>query len=123
MTPQWVVEFIKSLDKKHLYKFYKLDEWLELRDAVLQFYHYECQDCKAKGKYKPAQMVHHNQWVKSHPETALDFYYIDNKGERKINLVALCNDCHNKRHPEKFKHLKDAQTQRHQKKQLNQERW
>ncbi len=51
MTPQWVVEFIKSLDKKHLYKFYKLDEWLELREDVLDYYHRECQDCKAKGKY------------------------------------------------------------------------
>ncbi|MDE6707870.1 MAG: HNH endonuclease [Oscillospiraceae bacterium] len=52
---------------------------------------YQCQDCKRYGRLREAVTVHHIQHLAEHPELAL----------QSENLISLCAECHNKRHPEK----------------------
>lgn len=95
----WIRELIR---KKQLYKFYKTDNWKELRQSVLDDYHNECVGCLKEGKYTRAECVHHVNHVRNRPELALSKYYVDSNGKRQSNLLPLCNTCHNKEHPEKF---------------------
>lgn len=107
---QWIEQLMQE-DK--LYRFYKSKEWQKKKDKVLKEFHNECAWCKEKGRISLATQVHHIQYVKTHPELALDEYYI-HKGKRYRNLVPLCHDCHDKAH-ERMKYRKN--------KQLNEERW
>lgn len=116
MTPQNIVDFIKSLDKSEIWKFYKLPEWQALRAEILAEQHNECQVCKAKGKYTPADTVHHIQYVRKHPETALDKTY-EYKGNTYVNLIAICKACHNEVHTEKLANKRNSAIM------LNEERW
>lgn len=77
-------------------RFYLGSEWKAVRDEVLRLDHNECQMCKAQGKYTKAQVVHHVQHLKDRPDLALTIWH---RGQRQ--LVSLCNECHNKAHPEK----------------------
>ncbi len=54
--------------------------------------HRECQRCKAKKIYTKATTVHHVNYVKKHPDMALEIWY-EWHGVRKRNLVSLCHDC------------------------------
>lgn len=54
---------------------------------------YQCQLCKRYGRMTQAKIVHHKLELDEYPELAFD----DN------NLVAVCQACHNKLHPEKGK--------------------
>lgn len=92
----YIVGLIRS-DK--LEKFYQTEDWRELRRDVLEFFHYECQECLKKGNYTKAECVHHVNEVREHPALALSRYYTDLiSGETKPNLVPLCNICHNAVH-------------------------
>lgn len=79
-------------------KFYFSDDWKELREDVLDRFHYECQRCLERGKYTRAICVHHVNEVRHRPDLALSRYYMDEHGERKPNLLPLCNTCHNEVH-------------------------
>lgn len=92
-------------------QFYKQKDWKHLRQKVLELDHYECQICKAKGKYTRADTVHHVNHIEDRPDLALSIYY---NGER--NLLSVCKDCHNSLHPEKMKRFE-------RKKPLTPERW
>lgn len=116
MTPQVIIDFIKSLPKSEIWKFYKLPEWQTVRQEVLTEQHNECQVCKQAGKYTPADTVHHIQYLRKHPETALDKTYTY-KGVEYVNLIAICRSCHNKVHTEKFESLRYSSVP------LNEERW
>lgn len=116
MTPQYIVDFIKGLDKQDIWKFYKLAEWQKVRAEVLAEQYYECQVCKSKGKYTPADTVHHIQYVRKHPETALDKTY-EYKGKTYVNLIAICKACHNHVHTEKLENKRNSAIP------LNEERW
>jgi len=94
----WIRQLI-ARDKVFL--FYYTDEWKELRAEVMEYFHSECQECLKRGRYTRADCVHHVNHLRDAPQYALSKYYTDSKGERQYNLVALCNDCHNKAHPEK----------------------
>lgn len=94
----WITSLIAE-DK--IYKFYKSKEWIALRQKVLQEHHYECSHCRANGKIKKAETVHHVHHVKEFPQYALTQYIIDEQGNHISNLIPLCNACHNKEHPEK----------------------
>lgn len=96
--------------------FYLSEDWKELREEVLRDFYYECQECLKEGRYTRADCVHHINEVKKRPDLALSRYYIDSKGNTQLNLVPLCNQCHNNVH-EKLKqfYLKDRF--------MNQERW
>lgn len=76
-------------------QFYYSEDWKELRQDVLDFFHNECQECLKKGEYTKADCVHHVNEVRHRPELALSRYYIDSKGNKQYNLVPLCNQCHN----------------------------
>lgn len=80
-----------------MYKFYKLPEWINLKNEILKEQHYECEICRKQGKYTRAYLVHHNRFVRKYPELALSKTYTY-KDKKYKNLVALCNSCHEKIH-------------------------
>lgn len=117
MNKQELAAFIRELIKADkLVVFYKGKEWLELRQEVLIENHYECAECKKKGKYTKADCVHHINEVRHKPELALSKYYYDKQGNKKKNLIPLCNQCHN------IIHDKLGNWQRKDKF-INEERW
>ena len=73
-------------------RFYKTREWGQKRLEILERDNYECQRCKAEGRFSPAVVVHHVQHLDRHPELALE----------DDNLLSLCEPCHNREHPEKL---------------------
>ena len=77
---------------------YKSRKWKRLRAEVLASDKYECQDCKARGRYTRADTVHHIKRVKQYPKLAMSKIYIDEQGNVKRNLISLCRDCHEKAH-------------------------
>jgi len=114
----WIRELIRE---NKIYLFYKTDEWLNLRAEVMRDAHYECQHCLKDGIYKRAEMVHHINEVRIRPDLALTREYIDAiTKEIKINLVALCNACHEKEHPDRFG---DYRNKRGIERFTNEERW
>lgn len=122
---KWIEELIA---KKELWRFYKSKEWITLREQVLEDNHYECAICKSHGKItrydidaqgnkKLITTVHHNQFVRKHPELALSRTYTF-KGKEYVNLIPVCKACHNKLHPEKNKNKQGASEHF-----VNEERW
>lgn len=111
---KWIRELIQD-DKVQL--FYQTKEWKELRQEVLFENHYECQHCKAKGKYTRADCVHHVNEVKVRPDLALSKYYTDHEGNEHKQLIPLCNECHN------IVHDRLGHRERESKKFTNVERW
>jgi 5-methylcytosine-specific restriction enzyme A len=81
-------EIMQLIKTNNLMKFYKGRDWMSLRLAALSRDNHECQNCKAKGKYRKADCVHHMREVKDRPDLAL----------RLDNLKSLCNSCHNEVH-------------------------
>lgn len=88
-----------------LVMFYKSARWRKLRQQRMRLDNNECQLCKHEGKYHKAEMVHHKIHVRDNPMLALDM----------DNLMSLCNECHNREHPEKLI--------LNEKKFVNEERW
>ena len=89
-------KYIRQLiSRDQIAKFYLSEDWKELREDVLQTFHYECQECIKEGRYTKADCVHHINEVRQRPDLALSRYYVDDKGQRQYNLVPLCNTCHN----------------------------
>ena len=84
-----------------------------LRQQVLALDKYECQVCKQRGKYTKATMVHHVNYVKKHPELALEIWY-EWGGRKQRNLLSLCHDCHEEVH---------GYRRPEEKKPLTEERW
>lgn len=95
----WVVGLINS---NNVHAFYISKRWRRLRAEVLKEQHGECQICKSKGKYTPADTVHHIKPLRKCPALAL----------KRDNLIALCESCHYEIH-----HSGD------QKNKWNDERW
>lgn len=91
----WIRELLADGDE---YKFYKSDEWLDLRADILDKQHNECEMCKAKGVYSRAVTVHHVNEIRDRPDLALSVTFIDGQGRVQRNLIALCFDCHNEVH-------------------------
>lgn len=71
--------------------------WEHMRRAVLKMDHYECQRCKARGRYHKAEIVHHVKHLKDRPDLALSIYDPDT-GNRQ--LISVCKQCHEDLHPE-----------------------
>lgn len=85
----------EQLTEEEAFKFYTSTAWKKKRAEVLKLDHYECQRCKAKGKYSRAEIVHHVLHLREHPAKALDIY----DGDRR-QLVSVCKRCHEELHPE-----------------------
>lgn len=71
--------------------YYQSRRWRSLRERILRRDKYLCQDCKRYGRRRSAAEVHHIKPREEWPELQWD----------PNNLISLCNECHNKRHPEK----------------------
>lgn len=93
MTEQ-EIEFVKKcIAENNLHAFYVSRAWKQTRKAVLAMDHSECRRCRMKKQYTKATTVHHVNYVKQHPELALEIWY-EWRGRRKRNLISLCHDCH-----------------------------
>lgn len=105
----------RLIDADKVEKFYKTEDWIELKEEVLEYYHNECQEClkhgrlttsekwMEKGKVKTARLhVHHVNELRHRPDLALSRWYVDENGQRQPNLVPLCKTCHNNQHPDRF---------------------
>lgn len=79
------------MNKQDYYSQSKHRRW---RAAVLRRAKYKCRDCARYGKTTPATIAHHDKPREDYPELQYDI----------SNGVALCQKCHNKRHPEKGLH-------------------
>ena len=79
-------------------KLYESKEWRKLRRVVLADDKYECQHCKRMGVYTKSTVVHHVNYLKMHPELALEKYYKDDDGNVKRNLISVCFLCHERIH-------------------------
>lgn len=79
------------------YKFYSWPKWRSLRAEVLRLDHYECQHCKAAGRYSRGYIVHHVKHLRERPDLALSVVDPDT-GQRQ--LETLCKHCHELEHPE-----------------------
>lgn len=110
MDTKELVTWIKHLMSiNRLDKFYHSKYFKAVKREVLRKDHNECQRCKEEGRLtivKPgvkrgtrqgavtSGVVHHEQYVRKHPELALSKYYIDRFGNKKRNLITLCDECH-----------------------------
>lgn len=83
-------------------KFYHSKEWEEAAAKARELQHNECQRCRAAGRYRPCEAVHHKKYIKIYPELALD----------QGNLECLCYECHELEHGR----MKEGRFE-------NQERW
>ena len=109
--------YIRQLIKEdRIEEFYQTDDWKELRLDVLDDFNQECQKCLKKGEYTHANCVHHVNEVKHRPDLAMSRTYIDKDGQEQIQLLPLCNTCHN------IVHDKLGEWQKKDKF-TNQERW
>ena len=72
--------------------FYKSQAWKAIRQTAISRDHYLCRDCLAKGRYTPAEEVHHI--IELTPENISDPKVSLNLD----NLVSLCRVCHQARH-------------------------
>lgn len=76
-------------------KFYSWGVWLHRREQVLRLDRWECQMCKAKGRYSRASIVHHVKHLTDRPDLALAIW----DGEER-QLISVCKKCHEAEHPE-----------------------
>lgn len=107
-------EFVKACIKKNdMHAFYVWGPWKRVRRQVLEMDHGECQRCKKNKTYTKATTVHHVNYVKKHPDKALDIFY-EWHGEKKRNLISLCHECHEAVHG--YRKPKESQP-------LTEERW
>ena len=73
---------------KQVNPFYRLKKWIRKRENILRRDGYECRQCKRYGKTTAATTVHHIYPLEMFPAYRL----LD------INLLSLCNECHNQMH-------------------------
>lgn len=83
--------------KEYASEFYKGKAWQKCRQAYIQSVHGLCEDCLARGRYVPGEIVHHIEHITpsniTNPEITLSF----------DNLRLVCRDCHAQEH-KKQKH-------------------
>ena len=77
------------------HEFYSWPEWRQLRPDVLTLDNRECQECKRRGRYAKAVIVHHVQQLRDRPDLALSIYDGDQR-----QLESVCKRCHEALHPE-----------------------
>lgn len=111
-TTEQIINLIANGDTRDFYNDWY---WRRLAKQIKKEQNNECQLCKARGKYKPVKVVHHVKHLKKHPELAYSRYYYEGD-KRYIQLLCVCNECHEMLHPNRF-----GQTVK--KKFMNVERW
>ena len=71
-----------------LRSFYNSTAWRRNRRWIMMRDGYMCQYCRAKGRTRPAEVVHHVKDAEHYPELRLT----------DANLVSLCTACHERIH-------------------------
>ena len=74
-----------------VFKKYNCKRWKDLRKYKKNINPF-CERCLLKGKYNPAYIVHHKEYITQ------DNYMDDNVFYNIDNLESLCLECHNKEH-------------------------
>lgn len=98
ISPRRLEELRDLIDQGAEARFYFWAEWRGgVREQVLRLDHWECQRCKARGRYARAEIVHHVKHLRDRPDLALSIWD-PATGERQ--LVSLCKACHEAEHPE-----------------------
>lgn len=98
ISPRRLEELRDLIDQGAETRFYFWSEWRGgVREQVLRLDHWECQHCKARGRYARAEIVHHVKHLRDRPDLALSIWD-PATGERQ--LVSLCKACHEAEHPE-----------------------
>jgi 5-methylcytosine-specific restriction protein A len=69
-------------------KFYSTKAWEAMRMRVIRESRHKCQNCARYGKMQDATTVHHANPIEERPDLRL----------KRWNLIALCDECHNKMH-------------------------
>ena len=77
------------------HEFYSWPEWRRLRREVLAVDNCECQECKRRGVYSKASIVHHVRHLRDRPDLALSVYDGDSR-----QLEAVCKRSHEELHPD-----------------------
>lgn len=95
----------RLIDRGQEARFYWWPEWQTTRAAVLKMDRYECQACKARGRYSRGTIVHHVKHLRERPDLALSIYDPDT-GERQ--LVTVCKSCHEEEHPESLRRFEST---------------
>ena len=105
----WVQGLIKDCAKLgNMAGFYESKYWRRLRKEVLKDDKKECQVCKSKGFYTKANTAHHVNYLRLHPELALEKFYVNDDGVVKRNLISVCHLCHEIYcHPERMQKEKE----------------
>ena len=88
MTPdflRWLTGLIEAGD---VHPFYVCREWLQVSQQVRRMDRDECQLCKAHGRYRKADLVHHVNHLRRAPALALDIWYTDGDGATAAQLAA-----------------------------------
>lgn len=85
-----------SSDQRHKERqeLYNTSRWKSLRELMVQKYPL-CQDCLKEGRITPTQEIHH---IKSPFAKGLTLEEKEKRAYDVDNLVALCRECHIKRH-------------------------
>lgn len=94
---------MRCIEEQDMHRFYTWAAWKRKRAEALELFRYECQDCKARGRYTRATHVHHVRHLKDYPQYALDVFVTDAAGKKQVQLLPLCEACHDRRHPERLK--------------------
>lgn len=94
-------------------RFYSWQGWRRIKSQVLEMDRHECQLCRARGRFSPAQIVHHVKHLEARPDLALSIWDPDT-GERQ--LLSVCKACHEAQHPESLREFTAARP-------LTAERW
>lgn len=95
-----LAELRRLIDQGNEAAFYSWGEWKGLREHVLRLDNRECQLCKARGRYRRGQIVHHVKHLQDRPELALSVWDPDS-GQRQ--LLTVCKRCHEEQHPESLR--------------------
>lgn len=118
MTKEIYNLLLECIAKNDMFPFYNRKVWRDLSKKLIKEQHNECEMCRRKGKLTTKNnsrrlLVHHIFEVKDYPQYALSKWVVIN-GERKQNLIVLCDECHENEH-KRFGEKKEKFT--------NQERW
>jgi 5-methylcytosine-specific restriction endonuclease McrA len=100
ISPTRLDRLRRLIDAGQEARFYWWPEWQELRAAVLKMDNFECQICKARGRYSRGTIVHHVKHLRERPDLALSIFDPDT-GERQ--LITVCKACHEEEHPESLR--------------------
>ena len=81
---------------KEVREFYHTDWWYKASQSILMKADYLCQDCLKEEKLTLATEVHHIKPIPYNSDRWRDFAY------DYENLIALCHECHQRRHHVSF---------------------